>query len=603
MISALIALSSLLPAGAYLEPPIPCMTIASGYHSLPDEAIEAHLDAYEAMGIEMLRVETSGEWERFMTHLTGRPFRLKLILYVLGLPPDHAEAHAHEAMTDPSGVRDWHFGPWHSDLDSALTASARRQMDRLRDLGVLDKVDEVVADLGPAGEGIYPANWTLGREGEEAYWCYGESAQASFRRAMAARYGTVARANEEWGAAFGSWDEVAIPAPGTEWARGPFWRDMLEWYRDSKRAFMGLRIDQTLAIAREYLGPDAKVIVYLPGYAYSQAEWDEAVRTASGSMSIRLMMDNDWLMAHALSKGCILQYTGSENAGEVARIARKLRLMGEDDPTILWAENAGNQWAGERPIWLADVVTHYGLRGLDYTWDSWLWEADGVTPSRVVPQFVSAMERLHAAAPGPQGTPLDLMVPAEIREVQPGVYELTASADTRLLSLFPDTVKGFDYELAAVAGAQTQHALFRFPIEGLPTGAGVRSAILTLKGIGSYGDEAPIAVEVLPVTSPWEEPQAAWLARSTMEDWTTPGGDGGPSAASAVITATEPGSVWEWDVTQLVQRWHAAGLPNHGLVLRLPAGAEGIKSFASREHPEASMRPVLRVELAATRPP
>ena len=42
------------------------------------------------------------------------------------------------------------------------------------------------------------------------------------------------------------------------------WRDMLEWYRDSKRAFMSLRIDQTLAIAREYLGPNAKVIVYLP---------------------------------------------------------------------------------------------------------------------------------------------------------------------------------------------------------------------------------------------------------------------------------------------------------------------------------------------------
>jgi len=183
------------------------------------------------------------------------------------------------------------------------------------------------------------------------------------------------------------------------------------------------------------------------------------------------------------------------------------------------------------------------------------------------------------------------------------LYELTASADTRLLSLFPDTVKGFDTELAAVAGGQTQHALFRFPIEGLPAGTGVRSAVLTLRGIGSYRDEAPVAVEVFPVTSPWEEPQATWLARSTMEDWTTPGGDSGPAAASAVVTATEPGSVWEWDVTQLVQRWHAAESPNHGLVLRLPAGAEGIKSFASREHPEASMRPVLRVEMAAPPPP
>lgn len=602
MVHAVLALSPLLWALGELTPPIPCVTIAAGYHAAPPEVIEAHLDVYEAMGVEMLRVETSGEWERFVVHVRGRPFRMKLILYVLGIPPDYAEAHPHEAMTDSSGVLDWHFGPWHPQQEEIVLASARAQMDRARELGILDQVDEIVADLGPAGEGIYPANWTLGREGEEPFWCYGEAAQADFRRAMARRYETIAAANAAWGLSgeqtFERWDDLVIPAPGTEWARGAFWRDMLEWYRDCKRDFMSRRIDQTLAIAREYLGPGAKVVVYLPGYAYSEAEWEDAVRTASGSASVRLMMDNDWLMAQALERGCILQYTGSENAGEVARIVRKLRQLGYVDPTLLWAENAGVEAAGQNPQWLADVVTHYGLRGLDYTWDSWLWEADGLTVSQTYPAFVAAVDHLKGAGPGPQGTPLHLRSRPEVRRVALGAYELSAGADTRLLSLFPDTVKGFDSELAAVGGDQKQVALLRFPIEDLPTGLPLRSATLVLKGIGSYGDQAALPVEVRPVTSAWEEPEASWLARSTYEDWDSPGGDAGPAMAVAEVAGTDPATTWTWDVTWVVRQWQSGQLPNHGLLLGLPEGSRGIKSFASREHPDPSMRPVLRVERA-----
>ncbi|MBD3173667.1 MAG: DNRLRE domain-containing protein, partial [Armatimonadia bacterium] len=600
MLSLAIAASALCLAPVDLEPPVPCMTIAAGYHSLPPEIIEAHLDAYEAMGMEMLRVETTDDWEAFMPHLHDRPFRLKLILYVLGLPPDYAEAHAHEAMTDQHGARDWHFGPWHSDLDTILPDLARKQMDRIEELGVLPLIDEIVADLGPAGEGIYPANWTLAREGvEEGFWCYGEAAQADFRRSMEARYATLRQANAAWDTAFEAWDEVAIPPPGTDWAKGRFWRDMLEWYRDAKRDFMSLRIDQTLEIAREYLGEDAEVVVYLPGWAYSESEWEEAVATASGAMSIRLMMDNDWLMARALERGCVLQYTGSENAGEVARILRKLRLMGHADPTILWGENAGVAPAGRNPRWLAEVVTHYGLRGLDYTWDSWLWAPDAVTPSDTYPEFVEAAGHLRAAPPGPQDTPLHLAGPPRLRQPEPGVYELEPIADTRLLSLYPDTVKGFGPELAAVAGWQEQHALLRFPIEGLPGDAAIESAALVLTGVGSYGDSEPIAVEVRAVTAPWEESGASWLARSVHRDWEDAGGQAGPVSTSAEVTATEAGSVWRWDVTDLVDAWGAGRLPNHGLMLALPDGADGIKSFASREHPDAGVRPVLRCRLNA----
>ena len=69
---------------------------------------------------------------------------------------------------------------------------------------------------------------------------------------------------------------------------------MLIWYRDAKRRMMLSRIEQTQRLVKESLGKNVKCIVYLPGHAYSQADWDRAVREASGPSSIRLMMDNDW---------------------------------------------------------------------------------------------------------------------------------------------------------------------------------------------------------------------------------------------------------------------------------------------------------------------
>ena len=596
-----------------------CMTEPSGYYGDAAELIRRRLECYRSLGVEMVRVETGWERGALPTELKRTDFRVKLILYVLGLPPGYEVGHPAESMVDEHGKADWHLGPWHRELPQIVTQGAERQMERLKELGVLDRVDEVVADLGPAGEGIYPANWTLGRDGEEAFWCYSDAAQADFRAAMQRQYDTVVAADDAWGLTgerrFATWDAVRIPQPRTDWARGRFWQDMLTWYRDAKRKMMAFQIDNTLRLTRKYLGERAKVIVYLPGSAFGKTEWDQAIATASGSGSVRLMVDTDWLIDQALAKGCLLQYTGAENSVEVRSIAAKLKARGVPDCSLLWAENAGFEGAGRDPMWLAQVVCAYGLRGVDFTWASWLFEADHITPSPTYAEFARASRALHQCREtGKLPDPADCGV-GTVRELAPGRYELTPTADTRLMGSFPDAIKGWDPEIAVVEGGQTQRMLFRFPLESLPKGRTVKSATLTLHSFVDYHDATTVPVNVYRVTTGWQEHAATWQVRTLTENWGRPGGDAaGPDGtafqragggvrpyAATTVGPVKPRQAIEWDVTELCREWMAGRAPNYGMMLSLASSETGNKSIAAKEHPDPAMRPRLVIELGDAR--
>lgn len=611
-----LVLGGAVPAVAGEAPAFPriCITEPAGYYRDSPDLIRRRLASYRELGAEALRVESGWESGALPAELLRTDFRVKLILYVLGMPPDYSAEHPGEAMVDEHGVADWHLGPWHAGLAEVTAAESERQLAQLRELGVLERIDEVVADLGPAGEGIYPANWTLGREGEEAFWCYSDAAQAGFRRAMAERHGTLEAAAEAWGLPRevrpADWAGLRIPSPGTVWARGRFWDDVLTWYRDAKRRMLEARIDETLRLTRAYLGERARVIVYLPGYAYSQREWDEAVATAGGAPSIRLMMDNDWLMETALRKGCILQYTGCENATEVARITRKLKALGVPDAGILWGENAGVESAGRDPMWLTQVICAFGMRGLDYTWSSWLFEDDHVTPSATYPQFAEAVRAIRRFRETGEQPP-HVAAGGTMRETAPGTYELTPSADTRLMGSFPDEPKGSDPEIAMVEGGQTQRILMRFPLELLPADCEVTSAVLTLRSYLDYGDATTVEAGVFRVTRPWQGRAVTWRTATPADAWGRPGGDAmgrdetpftGPGGAAtpyatARLGPLTPGDALTWDVTDLVREWYAGQQPNHGLLLALDTPADANKSVAAMEHPDPAMRPRLTVTL------
>lgn len=602
----LLALAAIALAAPVPQPTRICVTEHFNWYDHPLELVQQRFDYYEQLGVEVLRYHSGIPDCPLMQELARRDFKLKIILYVLGMPREWMDAHPGNAMVDEHGVADWHLGPWSPDFEQIVNEAAARQLELLKSQGLLDKVEELVADLGPAGEGIYPANWTLSREGEEAFWCYSDTAQADFRRAMEAKYASVEAANTAWGLAgelaFPTWEAVTIPQPGTEWAKGVFWGDMLTWYRDSKRRLMKYQIDNTLRLAKEYIGPDARVIVYLPGEAYTQQDWDEAVATASGNGRIRLMTDNDWLMDYALAHHCVLQYTGAENAAEVGRIVDKLQARGSDAYKLMWAENAGFEAIGRNPQWLAEVITAFDLRGVDLCWTNWLFEEDFVTPSPTFAAFEECCQGIrNYYATGRRYVSRPNM-PTSLEESAPGVFELPCIADTRLIARAPDSLHGWDPDVAVFEGAQVQRALLAFPLELLPQGRKVKRATLHLTCFRDYGFESPVTLQVWRPTEDWSEHGASWIDRGLQSPWASPGGDytgpGGQPFCSAFVPRLAEGEAFSLDVTPFLEAALAQDSPTSSLFLTLAPGDDGTRDFCSREHPEKAARPRLKVELA-----
>ncbi len=606
LLPLIIIYAAMYPAKAQTATPTThvCITEWSGWYGSTEDQFTHRFQMYRKWGVDTLRLETG--WlnhPQLISALQKSNFRLKLIVYVLGITPEYGAAHPDGRMVDEHGTTDWHLGPWSALRDEVADSAIRTELRRVREVGLTNRVDEVVADLGPAGEGIFPANWTLNREGEEAFWCYSVAAQRSFIAAMQTRYGSFASAAMAWklpGSIASSWNDFQIPKPGTPWARGTFWGDMLTWYRDSKRSMLETRVRHTLSIVRTALSPAAGVIVYLPGYAYSQAEWDSAISSASGAASIRLMMDNDWLMSLALKLGCRLQYTGAENATEVRRIVRKLRALGSNAARWMWAENAGVENAGTNPEWLADVAMGCGLRGIDFTWSSWLFDKVGVTPNDTAVRFAHATSAIREAVARGYA-PIPVSYPGGSVSVKEGVYTLQCEATTRIMSSFPDEIKGGDPEIAAVSGGQEQRMLLRFPLQLLPAHSRIADARLVMKRYLTYADEGgTLPLEVFALTRAWSPAAAGWLEASDANKWGTPGGDvslreGKPWAMALAPAFQKLGTTVIWDVTALA-RVQALG-NNFGILIKLPAGVTGNKSFASSSHPDPTMRPVLEIKL------
>jgi hypothetical protein len=322
------------------------------------------------------------------------------------------------------------------------------------------------------------------------------------------------------------------------------------------------------------------------------------------------MADNDWLMVTAIEKGCVLQYTGVENAREVQNIVRKLRAAGKNEYATLWGENAGYEVPGRNPIWLAEVSTAYGLRGVDLTWSNWLFARDGVTPNATFQEFAYAARMIRTfSATGRRLRPL---LPSDAaRSTSPKIWTVGCVASTRLFSSFPAAIQGGDPEIAAVEGVQTQRILLQFALDALPKGSSIRHALLVMRRSPLHDEDLrPATLAIYRVTQPWVAVGASWEEAMPGVPWARPGGAAAdregrlyapdakthPWASVAVPPCKTLGDVVEWDVTNLVGKLVEG--PNHGLMI-VALGREKInKAFASRGHPDREMRPVLKVEIA-----
>ena len=374
-----------------------------------DSNILSRFSTYQGLGIGILRLdvnwadlETGNKiWQNphatnYMQLAIGQGFYLKINAGALDGPPQWFFDSYPDArlQTNINGVATYSknvISYWYPSLKTLLQEKDDKVFSILQNLGVLSKISYLVVPLGAAGEGIYPADWTLGdqKTGTEHFWFYDNHAQNDFRTKMASKYGTIANANGVWGTNFQTWDSVSIPELDT--ITGPFWNDVLTWYRDSKRSFIDWQIQhyQDL-VAKYYSGSQSppKLVILIPGTHYTAADWQDAVNTGSGDAAIREMTDSSYLLDEAHKYGAIAQPDGLPEMAELEYLNSYMMSAGYNVP--MWGECAGGQSDVQE---FANEVVANGLVGQEFVNSSTLFTSDSVTP---VPSVYSNMQKAYS---------------------------------------------------------------------------------------------------------------------------------------------------------------------------------------------------------------
>lgn len=379
------------------------------YRTQPADKVKRRFDLYQQIGFGLLRSgigwwgleQSPGEWsappalERYFSEVIRSGFRLKLLAGVLDAPPRwFVKAHPDSELRDAFGGHSGSLSLWYPGLDALLAEKTDMVFAYLADSGLLKYTDFIFVDLGYAGQPTYPVR-IIGKAGcgEASPWFYDSHAEAAFRQAMRKKYSSVVHANRVWGTNFADWGAVRPPRPRQH--PGTLWADALLWYRDSKRA-----VDRSLVdIYRRALdkhtsfGRRPSLIVMVAGSHIIQPEWSHAVDTGLPDCSIAIMSDSEFAITLAKETGCWLQYTGVENAPEVAYLRKYMTDHAVTEP--MWGENAGVESVARRPARIVDVILANNLYGLDYVSSRFLFAPDGVTPNPTFHRLAQACRRLR----------------------------------------------------------------------------------------------------------------------------------------------------------------------------------------------------------------
>lgn len=153
------------------------------------------------------------------------------------------------------------------------------------------------------------------------------------------------------------------------------------------------------------------------------------------------------------------------------------------------------------------------------------------------------------------------------------------------------------------AGGNRHHALLQFDLSGIPVGARIAEATLSLHQHDAGTPGGTVSVHRL--MKDWDEGDevdgagdgATWVSYDFFRFWSAPGGD--YALESSALTTIPGGGVgrYEWDVTRLVNDWVAGAVPNFGLILTPGAPGTDVR-FYSSDFADAALHPRLTVRYA-----
>jgi len=212
-----------------------------------------------------------------------------------------------------------------------------------------------------------------------------------------------------------------------------------------------------------------------------------------------------------------------------------------------------------------------------------------------------------AAPPSASGGPSAAAIPDDLAQE----VTLTAVADTWINGWQPNANYGTRNEFY-VRNGNVHAALLKFDLSGIPAGATVLKARLTLYPVdlGSLGPLVadrnltpittmhPFTLSAYQVYRAWDELQATWLNATTGDMWGVPGANDSATDRSAAaadsVTITDETEVY-LNVTSVVAEWVSDSTTNKGLFLGGSATKAMARAFASSSYWNPEMRPKLYV--------
>jgi hypothetical protein len=183
--------------------------------------------------------------------------------------------------------------------------------------------------------------------------------------------------------------------------------------------------------------------------------------------------------------------------------------------------------------------------------------------------------------------------PAGTMTLQPG----TKGTDAYIWAFTKTTNYGGDDETwVATGNNNTSLALFRFDLQGLPAGAKILGATLSLHH--RDGNDPNVPVTAHRISNPWNENEVTWNKRDNSTNWDTPGGDFDSIEVATTLVGPTNNIRYEWELTSLVEGWLNGTFPNYGVALRTVEPGIFGERFDTSDHSDPSRRPRLSVNYA-----
>ncbi|MEZ4959932.1 MAG: DNRLRE domain-containing protein, partial [Saprospiraceae bacterium] len=224
-----------------------------------------------------------------------------------------------------------------------------------------------------------------------------------------------------------------------------------------------------------------------------------------------------------------------------------------------------------------------------------------------------ALDRVDPVATA-DGTTANSATIAGVSVGTPTTVTLSAAADTDIDQASPTKNWGGCTGIYLNGSSSAlDHPMIKFDLSGIPAGATITSATMTLVKIGggatggTGNSSTAVNVSAHQITNAWTEGTSScygsttvanWTQRQSGTNWTTAGGDYNATAENTISVAGD--GAYSWNIPNMVQSWVNNPSNNQGVLLKMETEPTAFyKVFASRENSTVDNRPVLTITYTA----